>query len=600
MANPIFIIDIGPDGIVATHPGRTELPVLISPVPDSKKTKDFNTIRPQLIAIACKMLPGKHFAFDSSFISPESEKGLTKFAKLMQSLQEQDEAKRFPPCSVFGHADPVGGDGYNKTLAGRRARAVYGLLTRQFKFWDELYRNDFGGDSWGMRSIRAMLSAKLRPDEPPYYQGPLEPANDPQSKKKIHQDTIDAVIAYKIARGSNSASGALDDATRKKLFLEYMDAICHSPDGTPFSLKPTDFLAQGKGDASKGEALKGDVQGCGDFNELVLLSTDEQADLEKTKQGQELRNELYKKDRRVVVYVFKHGTVIDPNHWPCPASTQGPDGCKQRFWSDFERRRKRTHSRRTFGKNMDLFLRDADGKPVLDERGAPFVIAVEDTGNTMACRWYHAFAVHSPCERAMEEWIIRLRVDGFKKNAIGNRVPVPLANRRFVVLAGESSYAAEIRGRTDGNGELRIPVLDERTRMTLKIDAYDTLFAPPPPSPSNGDTAGTLGADKFDDEDQFVALTLDAGALRKMSAAENDLPSKQRLYNLGFGTHAPDQWADDELKHAVEEYRLGRKQGDGDQLDDDLREKIRLEHEITGGPLAPPSDDDDETSNGGS
>lgn len=594
MANPIFILDIGPDGVVATHPGRTELPVLIAPVPESRKSKDFNTIRPQLITIACKMLPGRHFAFDSSFISPESASGLKKFAKLMQALQQQDDAKRFPPCSVFGHTDPVGDDVYNKTLAGRRARAVYGLLIREFKFWDDLYRTDLGGDSWGIRSIRTMLSVTLKPGEPPYYSGPLEPGSDPQVKKKVDQDTTDAVRAYKMARGSKSASGTLDDPTRKTLFLEYMDAICQDPNGKPFKMTSGDFLAQGKG-----EGLKGDIQGCGDFNELFLLSTDEQAALEKTKDGQQARNELYKKDRRVVVYIFKHGTAIDPNHWPCPASTAGPGDCKKRFWSDHPRRRQRTNSRRTFGKDMDLFLRDADGKPVLDGSGTPFTIAVENTGNTMACRWYHAFAVHSPCERAMEEWIIRLRVDGFKKDQTGKRIPVPLANRRFVVVAGDSGAAAEVRGRTDPNGELRIPVLDERTTMTLKLDAFDTLIAAPDASSQSGDTAGTLGADKFDDEDKFVTLTLDGGALRKMSAAENDLAAKQRLYNLGFGTDSPDKWTDDELGLAVEQYRAGRQLGEGKQLDDDLRENIRLEHEITGGPPAPPSDDDDDSSSAG-
>ena len=594
MANPVFIIDIGPDGVVATHPGRTELPVLIAPVPESRKSKDFNTIRPQLITIACKMLPGRHFAFDSSFIVPESARGFTKFARLMKALQEQDEAGRFPPCTVFGHADPVGDDAYNKILAGRRARAVYGLLTRQFKFWDELYHNAVGGDSWGTHSIRAMLSVSLRPGEPPYYDAPLDPGSDPQVKKKVDQDTADAIRAYKMARGSPSASPTLDDATREKLFLEYMDAICQDPDGHPFSLKSENFLAQGKG-----AFLKGDVQGCGDFNELFLLSSDEQAELEKAKEGRETRNALYKKNRRVVVYVFKHGTVIDPARWPCPPSSGpdgGPAGCKLRFWSDADRRRKRTRQRRTFGKNMDLFLRDADGNPVLDERGTPFVIPVEDTGNTMACRWYHAFSVHSPCERAMEEWIIRLRVDGFKKNATGKKVPIPLANRRFVVLAGESNYAAEIRGRTDANGELRIPVLDERTTMTLKLDAYDTLFAPPQPSPANGDTAGTLDTDKFDDEDQFMVLTLDAGALRKMTPDENDLASKQRLYNLGFGSNPPQKWTPDELSRAVDEFRKVHDAGKGGQLDDDLRGKIRLEHDIAGGPAAPPSDDDDSAS----
>jgi len=587
MANPIFILDIGPDGVVATHPGRIELPVFVAPVPD--KGTDFNTIRPQLITIACKLLPGRHFAFDSSLISPESAKGLTKFATLMQKLQEQDDLQRFPPCSVFGHADPTGTDAYNKELSGRRARAVYGLLIREVKFWDDLYDNPFGGDEWGMRSIRMMLSASLQDGEPPYYEGPLEPGSDPRIKKKLDQDATDSLRAYKMARGLSS-SGTLDRATRKKLFLEYMDAICRYPDGTPFKLAPTDFLMQGKG-----PHLKGDVQGCGDFNEIVLLSSDEKEELSKTKEGRDARNELYRKDRRVLIFVFKHGTILDPAHWPCPASTEGPAGCKKRFWSDHERRRKLTDQRRVFGKNMDLFLRDADGKPVLDERGTPFVVAVEDTGNTMACRWYHGFAAHSPCERAMEEWIIRLRVDGFKKDGLGKRIPVPLANRRYVVLVGESGYAAEIRGRTDLTGLLRIPVLDERTRMTLKIDAYDTLLSPPDPSDGkNGDAANTLTTDKFDDEDQFLVLTLDGGALRKMSDAENDLPAKQRLYNLGFGTGPPDKWTDEELSTAVEQYRRSRQVGSGGQLDGGLRDKIHLEHEIEDGPPAPPSDDQEE------
>lgn len=597
MANPIFILDIGPDGVVATHPGRSEMPVLVAPAPD--KGSDFNTIRPQLVTIACKMLPGRHFAFDSSFISPQSAAGLTKFAKLMQALQDQDDLKRFPPCSVFGHADPVGpgeqshdqaqSDTYNKELSGRRARAVYGMLVRDVKFWDQLYENSYGGDQWGAWSVPMMLSVSLQDGEPPYYQGALEPGNDPKAVKQIRQDTSDALRAYKLARGL-PASGAFDHATRMHLFLEYMDAICKYPDGTPFKLSPTDFLMQGKD-----PGLKGDVQGCGDFNEIVLLTADEETELAKTKDGRQARNELYKKDRRVLVYVFKHGTILDPKHWPCPRSTEGPDGCKKRFWSDYERRRKRTDQRRVFGTDMDLFLKDADGNPVLNESGEPFVRAVEDTGNTMACRWYHAFAVHSPCERAMEEWIVHLRVDSLKKSESGKRVPVPLANRRYVVLVGETNYAAEIRGRTDPNGELRIPVLDERTSMTLKLDAYDTFLAPPDSSEDNTDGGNTLSTDKFDDEDQFMVLSLDGGALRKMSDAENDLPAKQRLYNLGFGKNPPDKWTDDELKNVVKQYRRTRDVGSSDQLDGGLRETIRLEHEIEGGPPAPPSDDDDNT-----
>src|SRR5690242_1241823 len=130
MADPIFIIDIGPDGVVATHPRRAELPDLVAPVPRQRKKQDFNTLHSQLITIGCMQLPGKGFEFDSSFISPQSAGRFTKFVTLLQALQKQDDAnpKRFPPCSVFGHADPTGPDDYNKHLAGRRARAVYALL----------------------------------------------------------------------------------------------------------------------------------------------------------------------------------------------------------------------------------------------------------------------------------------------------------------------------------------------------------------------------------------------------------------------------------------------------------------------------------------
>src|SRR5688572_30829860 len=130
MANPVFVIDIGPDGVVATHPGRIQLPVMVAPVPEEKKTKDFNAIRPQLMCIGCMKLPGRGFEFDSSFVSPESKNKFRKFADLMNSLRKQDSQNRFPPLSVFGHADPTGDDDYNKQLSGRRARAVYGLLIR--------------------------------------------------------------------------------------------------------------------------------------------------------------------------------------------------------------------------------------------------------------------------------------------------------------------------------------------------------------------------------------------------------------------------------------------------------------------------------------
>ena len=608
MANPIFIIDIGPDGVVAAHPERTQLPVLVAPVPEGKKAESYNTIRSQLVAIGCMQLPGAGFEFDSSFISPQSANRFTKFARLMQSLKAQDPAGRFPPCSVFGHADPTGDDEYNKTLSGRRARAVYALLTRKFKIWDYLFNNSLGGDQWGMRSIRMMLSIPLQKGEPQFYWGPIEPGPDKTEQDRVQKLTHAELVEYQRAR-KLPASGFPNDPTREKLFQEYMNAICRDPHDQAFSLDPErDFIAKGK-DKDKtyaGSGLKGDVQGCGDFNEIFLLTKAEDDEAQKDKTKQAARNELYRVDRRVLVYIFKHGTEIDFNHWPCPRSSEESKGCTLRFWSDYKDRRKRTAERRTFGKKMDLFQRDESGNLVLDGNGNPTQLKVEETGNTMACRWYHAFAVHSPCERKTEEWVVRIHLDSVKT------FTQPLVGRRYVVFAGETESSAVMRGTTNEQGEIRIPVFDEHTRMTVKLDAWGELFTFDNKT-SDGKTGGNgdgssqdnqkpdpvTGA--FPDEDKFMTLQLDAGALRQMTAASDELPSKQRLFNLGYGIHSPDEWTDEQFKDAVAEYRHSRTLGESNTLDDKTRQRLVWDHEVsdpgpqpddTDGPQTPASNDD--------
>ncbi len=597
MANPIWIIDIGPDGVVATNPKRVELPVLIAPVPEERKAKDLNTVRQHLVTIGCLMLPGRGFEFDSSFISPQSEKRFTKFADLMLKLQEQDDAdpKRFPPCSVFGHADPTGPDDYNKQLAGRRARAVYALLVRDTKIWESLYSGPPNGDHWGVRSIRTMLSIPLQKGEPPFFTGPVEAGDTSEEKKALDKQTHDAIAAYQESRGlfpPGKATGVDGPQTRKKLFEEYMDAICHDSKGNAFQLVPErDFLTRHR----DGDGLKGDVQGCGEYNEIFLLSQEEE-DLAKTDKVLEaVRNEIYRANRRVVVYMFKQGSEIDPEKWPCPRSTEGPFGCTLRFWSDYKNRRKHTSERRTFGQNMDLFERDEDGNLILDADGQPTARPVEETGNTMACRWYHAFASHSPCERQMQEWVLRIRVDSSKKE------PEPLAGRRYVALMGEVDTAAVIRGTTNEKGEIRIPVFDEHVRMTLKLDAWGKLFDlnDPASTGTEGDKPedkdaddSSFDTDSFPDEDKFLTFVLDGGALRPMEATDDELPSKQRLYNLGFGLNAPKKWTGDEFKNAVRQYRNSRNLGKGSDLDGATRIQIQQDHEGADEPVTP----DDETS----
>ena len=158
---------------------------------------------------------------------------------------------------------------------------------------------------------------------------------------------------------------------------------------------------------------------------------------------------------------------------------------------------------------------------------------------------------------------------------------VPLKNVRYVVKAGSADYAPVVRGKTDENGEIRIPLFDEKTTMTLKVDTFGAAD-----SQANGSAKASgegsqpppdgVDPDAFPGEDSFQIFTLDAGALAKMSA--EDLPLQQRLYNLGLSNVAPGTFTPQEQTRAFQAYKKSRKL---DQADDQtVRDNIQIEHEI--------------------
>jgi len=565
MPDPLVVIDTDPFGIVATHPPRLQLPVLAAPVPEEQKSKNFNTIRQDLVAVACMRLPNTGFAFDSSIVSPDAERAFTRFAKLMNGLRDRDDAnpKRFPPCSVFGHADPTGSDEYNKTLSGRRALAVYGLLTRSVAIWDELFLNSFGGDHWGTQAIQTMLSTSLKKHpkdilEPPFYTGPIDGAKTKETKELTDQ----AVSAWRDARGFGPGT-TLNTTQRHQLFNEYMDAICHDPKGDRFVLDATDFIAKGKA----GKSLKGDVQGCSEFNPIFLLSKAKE-DLAATDPVlAQVRNDLYVVDRRVVIFAFEYGTEVDFHSWPCPAAREGFAGCVTRFWSDAKKRRSETDEDRTFGDNMS-FLNVDDGNNLVET-------PIEQTGNTMKCRFYHAFAVNSPCEAKLKEWVIRFKVPTF------NGKTQVLSFRRFVVKMGESENSPIMRGTTDEFGVVRIPMFDPQTKLLIQIDAGRDL--------TDADLNPPKDDDKVD-ESNFLPFVLDGGALHNRDT-DDDLAVKQRLYNLGFGEHAPEAFTNDEFVRAFQQFRrVTATQAPDPRTDDQIRQDLMKAHDLVGIPK-PPDDD---------
>jgi outer membrane protein OmpA-like peptidoglycan-associated protein len=325
-------------GVSGAHPVPETQAILVAPTTEVA----VNTIRPPIIPVACWKIEDLRFEFASSFVRPEARKELQKLSTLVGEHP-------LAPLSIFGHADPIGTDDPNKRLSGRRAQAIYALLIRDTALWEEIFNDS--DEHWGLKSIQIML--RTLGHEPGTISGAQTGS------------TTSAVKAFQ------SANGLTDDGdpgpkTRAKLFKAYMDAICVDAAAAPFQLQKSDFLTQGAD--PKG---KGDYQGCSEFNPVVMFSQSEAKAFEpQAKHAQ--RNAENAPNRRVMVLLFRPGSVVTPDRWPCPRATEGTAACKKRFWSDADTRRQFQAERRTF----------------------------EDTKDTFACRFYHRLTLVSPCERA--------------------------------------------------------------------------------------------------------------------------------------------------------------------------------------------------------
>jgi hypothetical protein len=316
-------------GISGVHPSADPLEYLVAP----STSGEFNTVHLRLIPIACWRVDDVRFRFDSSFPLFDSSSDANNPNDIraeFKALSDLVKAHPGSPLSVFGHADPVGNDDYNKTLSGRRATAIYAILIRDTSLWDNLFNKPFGGDNW-------------------------------------HTDVLETM---------QKATGLPKGTQNSILFKSYMDLLC----GAGFQLQKSDFLAQG---ADAGG--KGDYQGCGEFNPVLLFSKEKQSAFDHAAQksdkvGIQKRNAANSPNRRVLVLMFRKGSKVDPSKWPCPRATEGVGGCKKRFFADGERRRT-THSSgadRTF----------------------------EESEDTFACRFYQRISSGSPCHAIVDNAVV--------------------------------------------------------------------------------------------------------------------------------------------------------------------------------------------------
>ena len=374
-------------GIGGAHAEFPEHPAFVAPGDAEEK----NTVRAGLFPIACWRLDDPRFDFDSSIVLPQAAEEMSELAVL--TLEHPGA-----PLSMFGHADPVGDDDYNKQLGGRRVTAVYAMLLRDTAAWEQLYSQPLGKDDWHNRIV-------------PLIRDELE----------------------------LTGTGDGNAASRAQLFRDYMDHICRFPGSEdvpagqraqPFQLTKADFLARG---ADAGG--KGDVQSCGEFNPVLMFSKDENqafAEAEdKTK-----RNKENEPNRRVVTLLFRPGSQIVADRWPCPRVKEGTAGCRARFWSDAAKRRSFQDVRR------------------LNEK----------THDTFACRFYDRLNAESPCERSVANTVlIRLLYED----------ETPMANAEFTAVFGE----VRVTGKTDEQGRAAIePPEDADEVFELFLGAFPERY----------------------------------------------------------------------------------------------------------------------------
>ena len=405
---------ISDGGIASTHPVVPQHDVLAGPATGN----EFNAIRAGILPVACWRVEDFRFAFDSSFIKPETKAELKHLGQLLEQHPPASKSRSNAgfPLSVFGHADPTGNDDYNKALSGRRATAMYALLTRRADLWEKLFSHPAGNDNWGKPSLRSMLD-EVAP---------------PASDQVVDQH-------------------ARDVSKRQQLFLAYMEKLC----GPAVKVAKEDFL--GHGDDAAGKA---DFQGCSEFNPVTIVSQKDQNRFARV-ENKAARDEANALNRRVMILIFRRGTRVDPQRWPCPRVSEGVAACRKRFWSDGEARRSTR----------------------LPNEARQF----ELTKDTFACRFYSRLVDRSPCELSVKTFSIRLynplgRAIPFAPCAvtIGDREPFhETADARGVITLRDVETPAACvlewgYKPDDGKG----PELIFRLDMFLKADDADDVESP--------------------------------------------------------------------------------------------------------------------------
>jgi hypothetical protein len=307
------------------------------------------------------------------------------------------------------------------------------------------------------------------------------------------------------------------------------------------------------------------VQGCSEFNPVLLLSDELNKQIDEGADPHGTRNRRNAPNRRVVMYFFPPGLKVDPQKWPCPIATGGTADCRKRFWSDSKTRLKPDASvTRTYGP----IARDVEAE---DSELAEQTRVTQDT---FACRFYDRLARRSPCEAGFDEWVIQLLFPGTKKKIEDRARVAGVAYEAVTSSGGKSS------GTSDANGVVRIRARNQAdtVRLTLHVPHSSSDAAIVDDDPNQKANSNSRGNKKQGDEKNkqaTVTLTLQGVAMLELvdgEPSERAAALDSRLLNLGFGALAGGKPGRDP-KAALDAYKEleGADDSDPDAFDRNLR-----------------------------
>jgi hypothetical protein len=289
-----------------------------------------NTLRMSPRPIAWWRATDFCFNFGRAFIRPES-------AAAFRSLHAIWTRHPNTRIALFGHADPVGQDDYNKKLSENRAKIVYGALCREPDVWKEV----FYAAKEEVRYIQRQLKFLQ------LYSGHIDGDFGPLTQKAVQ---------------------------------DYMDQLCG-----PLQLKTSDFLHSGK------HAF----QGCSEFNPVRMMSR-RMWETFKVTGLENLRDRENSPNRRVVAFLFLDYVASQlQDSWPCRPAAEGVGPCRSQFWSDASSRRQYQAKAREYRINVesenpiqgisaaDILFNDEDVPG--DEDSAATYLGTDDT---FCCRFY--------------------------------------------------------------------------------------------------------------------------------------------------------------------------------------------------------------------